>query len=299
MKRILIIAMALMITLTGCSNTNNNDGDINKQVSSENTVENVQDKTKPQDSENTQAKIDSSKTKDGGSTKIKLDKGYHDYEGYINNNLKIIMSLYPSENDMIGSYFYDSQRKEIQLKGKLEGNKIVLSEYDESGTNTGTFRGTIDANEKVEGTWTSSDGKKSYPFTLNLTSIINGSSYGKRYAVAISDNRTDQDVENFVNNIQSYIKSDNKEQLAELVAYPISVKIKDKYANIQNKDEFIKNYDKIFYPKYKEAMSTAYTKYLFVNYKGIMFGSGVQNMWINDVTPDNGSPELLITAVVN
>lgn len=299
MKRIFIIAIALMISLTGCSNNKNNIDSTNKQATNENTVENKQDETKSQDNEDTCINANSSKAKSGDNAKIKLDKGYHDYEGSINNKLKIKMSLYSTENEIVGSYFYESERKEIQLKGKLEGNNIVLSEYDESGKNTGTFQGTMDTNEKVEGTWTNPDGKKSYPFTLTLTSIINGGSYGKRYAIALSDNRTDQDVESFVSTIQSYIKNNNKEQLAELVAYPISVKIEDKFTNIKNKDEFIKKYDKIFYTKYKEAMSTAYTKYLFVNYKGIMFGSGVQNMWINDVTTDNGSSKLLITAIIN
>lgn len=46
-------------------------------------------------------------------------------------------------------------------------------------------------------------------------------------------------------------------------------------------------------------MSTAYTKYLFVNSKGIMFGGNVQNMWINDVTVNDGSPKLSITSIIN
>lgn len=308
MKKIMIITVAVMIMLTGCSNTKNNSDSTNNQATNESTVENAQDKvdtidktdkTQAQNTESTNINTNLSKTKSEDNTKNQLDKGYHDYEGSINNNLEIKMSLYPSENEIVGSYFYDKERKEIQLKGKLEGNNIVLSEYDENQKNTGTFKGTMDINEKIEGTWISADGKKSYPFILTLTSILNGSTYGKRYAIAISDNRTDQDVENFINDIQSYIKNDKKEQLSNLVSYPIKAKIDDKYTDIQNKDEFIKNYDKIFYSKYKEIMSTAYTKYLFANYKGIMFGSNIKNMWINDVIPNNGSPKLLITAITN
>jgi hypothetical protein len=288
-----------MILLTGCSNAKSDIDGTNKQAEKESSVEEAQDKTQSQDTENTNNNTNSDEVKRVENKTIQLDKGYHDYEGNINNNLKIHMSLYPSNNQIVGSYFYDKERKELQLKGKLDGNTITISEYDESGKNTGKFQGTMDANEKVEGTWTSTDGKKSYPFTLTLTSIINGSTYGKRYAIAIGDNRTDQDVEDFVNDIQSYIKEDNRQQLADLVTYPIKVKIDDKYTEMQNKDEFIKNYDKIFYPKYKEVMSTAYTKYLFVNYKGIMFGENIQNMWINDVILNDGSSKLSIISIIN
>lgn len=311
MKRLLTIVMTLLIILAGCSKAKNDSQDINTQSVNEKATEGTtnesearedgkeeiaSDNGKIQDSKNIDTDSGVNKSNSEDNKKI-LDKGYHDYEGNINDNLKIMMSLYPSGNEIIGSYFYDKERKEIQLKGKLDGNNIVLSEYDENGKNTGIFQGKMDANEKVEGTWISADGKRKYPFTLTLESIINGAQYGKRYAVAISDNKTDQDVEKFLNDIQSYVKNDNKEQLAELIAYPVKVKVDNEYINIENKDDFKKNYSKIFDPKYKEVISTAYTKYLFVNYQGIMFGGNTQNMWINDVATDGGSSRLLITAL--
>lgn|GEM_PF-1687734 len=311
MKRLLTIIMTLLIIVIGCSKAKNDSQDINTQSINEKVTEEITDESEVKEDGKEEIALDNGKTQDSKNiatdsgvdksnseenNKI-LDKGYHDYEGNINNNLKIIMSLYPSENEIVGSYFYGKERKEIQLKGKLDGNNIILSEYNENGKNTGTFQGKMDANEKVEGTWTSADGKRKYPFTLTLVSIINGAQYGKRYAVALSDNRTDQDVEKFINDIQSYVKNDNKEQLAELIAYPVKVKVDNEYINIENKDDFIKNYSKIFDPKYKEVISTAYAKYLFVNYQGIMFGGNTQNMWINDVTTDGGSPRLLITAL--
>ena len=99
---------------------------------------------------------------------------------------------------------------------------------------------------------------------MSLKSIVTRTEYGKRYAVAIST-ESDQDVENFVSEIQRYIVNDNKEQLAEQIKYPINVKIDGKVTKIQNKDDFIKNYDKIFNSNLKEVISNAYTKYLFVN----------------------------------
>ena len=212
--------------------------------------------------------------------------------------MSIQMSVYPLGKDIVGSYFYDSQRKEIKLKGKAGAKEIVLYEYDETGKNTGIFKGTMNTVDKIEGTWISPDNKRSYPFTLLLKSIINGAEYGKRYAVALGT-KNDQDVENFVSEIQNNVANDNKKQLAEQVSYPINVKINDKIIQIQNEDEFIKNYDKIFLVNYKEMISKASTKYLFANWKGIMFGTNLNNIWINEVTSAGDNPKLMITAINN
>lgn len=231
-------------------------------------------------------------------SKSKFEKGYYDYQGTINNNLLIQMSIYPLPDEIVGSYFYEKQGKEIKLKGKADEKDIILYEYDESGKNTGIFKGTIDTVDKIEGNWISGDGKISYPFSLSLKSILPGSEYGKRYAVAVGK-ISDEDVEKFASKIQSYIINNNKEKLAGEISYPINVKINDKTIKIQNKAEFIKNYDLIFNSKYKQAMTNAFTKYMFANYKGVMFGEGQYNMWINEITSNNGTSKLMITAINN
>lgn len=152
--------------------------------------------------------------------------------------------------------------------------------------------------DKIEGAWISGYNKTSYPFTLSLKSILPGVEYGKRYSVAVGT-RSDEDVEDFVSMIQNYVVKGNKKQLAEQVRYPITVKIDDKATQIENKDDFIKNYDKIFHSDYKQVIDNAFTKYMFANWQGIMFGTGSYNMWINEVTPSGNNPKLMITAINN
>ncbi|MBM7868726.1 hypothetical protein JOC70_000195 [Clostridium pascui] len=238
------------------------------------------------------------KYKNFNMSNSKFEKGYYDYHGTINNNLLIQMSIYPLPNEIVGSYFYEKHGKEVKLKGKAEGKDIILYEYDQSGKNTGIFKGTMDTVDKIQGTWISGNGKISYPFSLSLKSILPGSQYGKRYAVAVGET-SDEDVEKFANKIQGYIINNNKEKLAEEMSYPISVKINGKNTKIQNKAEFIKNYDLIFNPSYKQAMTNAPAKYMFANYKGIMFGEGQYNMWINEIASNNGTSKLMVTAVNN
>jgi hypothetical protein len=290
MKKVIAIIITLIVILTGCSKYNSAANNIaQNQPQPENLTQGAKDTT---------GNTDLSIIDNIDSNKSIFEKGYYDYEGTIGDNMSVQMSIYPLEKDIAGSYFYENQKKEISLKGKSGAEDIVLYEYDEKGKHTGIFKGKMATVDKIEGTWISADNKDSYPFTLSLKSILPGAEYGKRYAVAVGT-LSDQDVESFASKAQGYIVSDDKQQLAEVIAYPINVKINDKVTKIQNKDDFIKNYDKIFHSNFKQAISTASTKYMFANWQGIMFGEGSYNVWINEVAPTNEKLKLVITAINN
>lgn len=91
----------------------------------------------------------------------------------------------------------------------------------------------------------------------------------------------------------------NKEQLAEIIAYPIDVEVSGKLQKIQNKDEFMKDYNLIITPDFKKSISSACVKYMFVNYRGVMFGEDRYNIWINNVVIDNNTSKLMITNINN
>ncbi|MBU3114275.1 membrane lipoprotein lipid attachment site-containing protein [Clostridium lacusfryxellense] len=310
MKKILLIII-LTTMVAGCSSTTKDvkntpeKATTNTQIKDQSQTTSTEGQPEAENTDqgvvkDTTSKGDSSVLKNIDESKSQFEKGYYDYEGTINKNIAIQMSIYKSDKDkeLVGTYFYEKQRKEIKLKGKSGGTNIILYEYDGTGKNTAIFQGTMKTVDKIEGTWRSVDNKISYPFTLSLKSNIVADEYGKRYAVALNT-KSDQDVEEFASKIKNYIVNDNKEQLAEQIKYPINSKIDGKVVKIENKDYFIENYDKIINPNYKSAISSAFTKYLFVNYKGIMFGQNEYNMWINEITPTDGKAQLMITAINN
>ena len=285
MRKIIVMIIAVTVLLTGC---------FSEKKSVHDTVnENASSSSKQQ----AQSQPEST-SQDANANKSLFEKGYYDYQGTISNHMPIKMSVYLLGKDIVGGYFYDSEMKEIQLQGKAGIKDIVLYEYDEAGKNTGVFKGTMNTVDKIEGTWISPDNKINYPFTLLLKSILPGAEYGKRYAVA-GGTESDQAVENFVSEIQGYIVNDNKKQLAKQVKYPIIVKINDEATKIQNEDEFTNYYDKIFHNDYKQVIRHASARYLFANFKGIMFGTGLYNIWITTVTPIGDSSKLMITAINN
>jgi uncharacterized protein YcfL len=298
LKKLISITIALIITLTGCSSAKKDVTNITKPAVNDTSIKNDPiSNTKPSQSEGV-AENNKDALQNIDTTKSQYESGYYDYQGTINNKLPIHMSIYQSGKNMVGTYFYDNQRKEIKLVGKAGEKNIILYEYDAAGRNTGIFQGTLSTVDKIEGTWVSADSKNSYPFTLSLKSIITGAEYGKRYQAALNI-KSDKDVENFVSKIQKLVVNGDKEELAAQIKYPINAKINGKSTKIQNKDEFIKNYAQVINPNYKKVISNAYIKYMFVNWQGIMFGEGLYNMWINEQIPTGSASKLMITAINN
>jgi hypothetical protein len=293
-KKILKISIIItvIIMLVGCSSAKKADYNMLNPNANDTTSENNSLSSKQSQSQDTNSNL----LESIDTTKSQFEKGYYDYKGTINTTIPIRMSIYPLGKDIVGTYYYENHGNEIKLKGKAGEKNIILYEYDETGKNTGIFQGTMSTVEKIEGTWTSADNKTSYPFVLSLEGSIPGAEYGKRYAKVLN-NKSDQDVEDFVSKIQSYIANDNKEKLAEEIKYPINVKINGEVTKIQDKDELIKNYDKIFYVEYKQKISKTSTKYLFVNYQGIMVGVG--ELWINDVISTGSDSKLMIIGINN
>lgn len=296
MKKIIgIIISITILILVGCSSARKGVDNMGNPNVNDTTNKNIS-LSSNQQSQSEDTSTNTKLLENIDTTKSQFKKGYYDYKGTINTNIPIRMSIYPLEKDIVGAYYYEKHENEMKLKGKAGEKNIILYEYDETGKNTGIFQGTMSTVDKIEGTWISEDSKTSYPFVLSLEDILPGMEYGKRYAMVVI-NKIDQDVENFVNKIQNDIVNDNKVQLAEEIRYPINVKIDEKITKIENKKDLIKNYDQIFDVNYKQEISKAPTKYLFVNYQGIMFANG--NIWINDVNLTNSTSKLLITSINN
>lgn len=88
------------------------------------------------------------------------------YEGLINNKYGIIMSLTAINGELSGNYFYKSQGKEITILGTIDSiNNIIVNEFDNSGNQTGIFKGQIN-DSKINGVWSKPNGMNSMEFLL-------------------------------------------------------------------------------------------------------------------------------------
>ena len=85
-------------------------------------------------------------------------------------------------------------------------------------------------------------------------------------------------VIDFFLEIQDCVRTDNKEKLANLVLYPITIhSIDGKEVEIQNANQFIANYEKIATTKWKSVILAQESTKLFANWEGVMINRG--EMW--------------------
>jgi hypothetical protein len=89
------------------------------------------------------------------------------FEGAINNEYQIQMSLQRSGQELSGSYFYTKHKTDIQIKGTIDGqDNFTINEFDGKGNQTGVFKGRLISGSEMEGTWSKPNGDKSMPFAL-------------------------------------------------------------------------------------------------------------------------------------
>ncbi len=89
----------------------------------------------------------------------------------------------------------------------------------------------------------------------------------------------------FLLEIQDAVRTDNKEKLASLIYYPITIDMLDgSELKMQNAAEFVANYEKIVIPEWKEIVLAQEPTELFSNWQGAMVHRG--ELWFTSVCLD-------------
>lgn len=153
------------------------------------------------------------------------------FRGTIAGNLSIEMVLLKDGDHVTGTYMYPKIGKDIRLTGTIDkdGN-VSLTESDETGKQTGTFKGkwrpafdSPDSNVKeIEGKWSKPDGSKETDFMVSqqpleftaavkvVPKVIKEANKEKRYTIEVEYPQIDGDArfENFNREARSLISKD-------------------------------------------------------------------------------------------
>lgn len=115
---------------------------------------------------------------------------------------------------------------------------------------------------------------------------IDGNEANKAVNDAIDSNLGDHSqYESAIATLQKAVAAGDASTVAGLVDYPISVEIKGNDTIIKSADMFVARYSDFMTPEISKAIIDTEYKDLFVNYKGVMFGSG--QAWVNGICKDN------------
>lgn len=207
------------------------------------------------------------------------------YDGSLGEKYRVRMTLIFAGEEVRGLYFYASQLKDIQLKGRIsDGTDILLDELDAAGNVVAHFEGKFPERdprgrfgssklecETIVGSWRKVSSPESIPVYLSLESGTGGS-LTNRYAPAGADD--DSLIHRNVYRFWNAVRLGDKKAVAAAITYPISVHLPTGRKRLRSPTELIANYDDIFSPKYREAIASALPRNMFVRDQGIMLGSG-------------------------
>ncbi len=99
---------------------------------------------------------------------------YRDFVGNV-AGISVALSLRRSGGKLHGRYQYHGQSAWLTVEGEVDPNTkaVTLTERDERGKVTGSFRGSFagKGGETLSGTWTNAAGSKSHPFSFMLAEV--------------------------------------------------------------------------------------------------------------------------------
>ena len=96
--------------------------------------------------------------------------------------------------------------------------------------------------------------------------------------------KTAASARTFLAQLQAGMQSNNKEEIAEMISYPLLVLVSGKRTHIQKKQAFLTNYGLIFTDPVREAILHQTAQCLFGNSSGAMVGNG--EVWFREQAPD-------------
>lgn len=214
------------------------------------------------------------------------------YTGDIGNKNRITMSLIAANDGKVtGRYAYKISTSNIVLAGKLSNNQIVLTEYNTANQPIATFTGAFPEHdprgifnphstlqcEVITGTWKNIKTGETLPFYLSMGYKTSGS-LDHMYQYEGIEN--DETINKAAMTFQQAVAKNDKQKIAKMIDFPILISFDHKEkVNIKNQKEFLKYYDRIFIPTYKEAIQNEVPRLLFSRYDGVALGAGL--VWFN------------------
>lgn len=228
------------------------------------------------------------------------------YQGYIGDSYRAEMTLNSagssSADKIEGSYFYVSSLKDIKLTGEIiDETDIRLDELNAKGEVVAHFKGHFPEYdpdpqghrpgqsfrphfsgkltcEVIVGIWQKVGSPQKLPFIFASAGSVGGTPE-HRYAVAGVSN--DAKINRNAYRFWEAVKHKDKEMVASLINYPITVKLPAGRRRLLGARDLIANYDDLFSVEYRKAILNAVPHNMFANSQGVMLGDGVAWFGVN------------------
>ncbi|MCM8533487.1 MAG: hypothetical protein NE330_20130, partial [Lentisphaeraceae bacterium] len=195
-----------------------------------------------------------------------------EFVGSLDGQKNIRLLLYRDREDkIIGSYFNPQKLVRHHLVGSAKGTEIFFEEI-ENENRVAIFKGTLSKTEDekiiLKGTYTKNDQSLECTLTYNIHFPARP---GRNLYAPIEADSTEE-VELFAANFKKNLLAGNKAEVIKSLHYKVYVNIDGKDMWVESED-YLKYYDKIFHPKFIEAVKkNSFPMNMVTSYKGVWFG---------------------------
>jgi hypothetical protein len=115
---------------------------------------------------------------------------------------------------------------------------------------------------------------------------INESDIEKNQDITLNDS----DLKDFAKKVIELIQNDERQELADIIQYPLNINLDGKKINIKDKEAFLENYNLIFNDKFKLQIKDADIENVWGNSIGYVIGNG--DIWFAD-DPSDGKLKII------
>src|SRR6266508_2797517 len=208
------------------------------------------------------------------------------------NNQSISMTLAYSGPNVEGRFFYLDKYKnksdETKVRGCLQkGRDFTLYVYND-GSVLAVIHGRFPESDPKGGWGDKLEGEVMIgiwedKLATETSSIYLSYDHGNRgtldHQYQMAGAKDDQIIDEAAQELLSAVAKEDKESVAQMMAYTIVAVIDGERKVVMNQDEFLLNYEKIFTKEFKSILADTRPHHLDAVWGGIMLGSG--DIWLN------------------
>ena len=206
-----------------------------------------------------------------------LDKYHNVFYGTIGNKY-VCMDIFKNGSEITIDYIEKNSENEHIFTGAIDAYKMIAKSNMTKEIITADLKDLYTKNI-VKGDIALISGETT-PVNLQMYHASGGPTINERYGYGDWAFNT-KEVETFVSGLKKAFITHDKQKVSQMIKYPINIYSNGNKTTINDEQEFIKNYDNIVNSGFLNVISDAYTKFMFSNYQGIMFGEDAYNCWIN------------------
>ncbi len=194
-----------------------------------------------------------------------------EFTGSFDGKKQVRLLLYlEKDNSLFGSFYNTDELVRYKVKGKITGNDVHFVEFKDD-KEVAKFSGVLSSHKKPTIVGTYKKGGKDFNCKFSYHIHFPARPGNNLYSPISADST--KAVEEFATMVKKSVLDGKKDIVIANVHYPLDVFLDGKWSSLKNKEELLKNYDKVFSSQFLDAVKkNSFPMNMTTSYKGVWLG---------------------------